>query len=63
MKILFRTCVLLIAVLVAVHITGCGEDVTQEVDSVAFVSASPDIGTISQRMIPLLSPLTAPLRM
>ena len=45
MKILFRTCALLIAVLVAVHIIGCGEDVTQEVDPVAFVSASPDIGS------------------
>ena len=44
MKTLFRTCALLIAVLVAVHIIGCGEDVTQEVDPVAFVSASPDIG-------------------
>ena len=32
MKILFRTCVLLIAVLVAIHVIGCGENVTQEVE-------------------------------
>ena len=44
MKTLFRTCALLITILVAVHIIGCGQDVTQEVESVAFVSASPDIG-------------------
>ena len=44
MKALFSTCTLLIAVLAAIHIIGCGQDVTQEVEPVAFVSASPDIG-------------------
>lgn len=32
MQTLFRTCVLLMAVLVAVHIIGCGENVMQEVE-------------------------------
>ena len=32
MQTLLRTCVLLIAVLVAVHIIGCGENVMQEVE-------------------------------
>ena len=44
MKILLRTCALLIIGLVIVHITGCSEDATQEIESVAFVSVSPDIG-------------------
>ena len=36
MKILFRTCVLLIIGLVAIYTAGCGEDVEQEIDPVAF---------------------------
>ena len=44
MKALLSTCTLLIAVLAAIHIIGCGQDVTQDIDTVTFVSASPDIG-------------------
>ena len=36
MKTLFRTCVLLIVGLVAIYTAGCGEDVEQEMDPVAF---------------------------
>lgn len=36
MKTFFRTCVLLIIGLVAIYIAGCGEDVEQEMDPVAF---------------------------
>ena len=36
MKILFRTCVLLIIGLVAIYTAGCGGDVEQEIDPVAF---------------------------
>ena len=36
MKTLFRTCVLLIIGLVAIYTAGCGEDVEQEIDPVAF---------------------------
>ena len=39
MKILFRTCVLLIIGLVAIYTAGCGEDVEQEMDPVAFDTA------------------------
>lgn len=36
MKTLFRTCVLLIIGFVAIYTAGCGEDVEQEIDPVAF---------------------------
>ena len=36
MKILFRTGVLLIIGLVAIYTAGCGEDVEQDIDPVAF---------------------------
>ena len=36
MKTFFRTCVLLIIGLVAIYTVGCGEDVEQEMDPVAF---------------------------
>ena len=36
MKTLLRTCVLLIIGLVAIYTAGCGEDVEQEIDPVAF---------------------------
>ena len=39
MKTFFRTCVLLIIGLVAIYIAGCGEDVEQEMDPVAFDTA------------------------
>lgn len=39
MKILFRTCVLLIIGLVAIYTAGCGEDVEQEIDPVTFDTA------------------------
>jgi thioredoxin 1 len=45
MKTLLATCAALIVGLVAVHIIGCSEDIEQEVDPVAFVSASPQIGS------------------
>ena len=39
MKTLFRTCVLLIIGLVAIYTAGCGGDVEQETDPVAFDTA------------------------
>lgn len=36
MKTFFRACVLLIIGLVAIYTAGCGEDVEQEMDPVAF---------------------------
>ena len=39
MKTLFRMCVLLIIGLVAIYTAGCGGDVEQEIDSVAFDTA------------------------
>ena len=45
MKILLRTCVLLIAGWIAVYTMGCAEDVEPEIDPVVFVSAAPAIGS------------------
>ena len=45
MKILDRTCALLIVGWIALHTIGCSEDVEPEIDPVVFVSASPSIGS------------------
>ncbi len=46
MKALLGICAVLIVGLIAVHVIGCGEDITQEIDPVAFVSASPQTGSV-----------------